>query len=121
MHVEATRRRRLEPDARREQILAVAIRYFGERPYSEVSTTDVARAAGVARGLVNHYFGTKKELYLEVVRVMLTVPGVAVERLAQGEPDERVDAIFTWEAGSAGFEMPLVPSTAKASNSGEPI
>ncbi len=96
MHVEATRRRRLEPDARREQILAVAIRYFAERPYSEVSTTDVARAAGVARGLVNHYFGTKKELYLEVVRVMLTVPGVAVERLARGEPDDRVDAIVTW-------------------------
>ena len=96
MHVEETRRRRLEPDARREQILAVAIRYFGERPYADVSTTDVARAAGVARGLVNHYFGTKKELYLEVVRIMLTVPSVAVERLPQGEPAERVDAVVTW-------------------------
>jgi AcrR family transcriptional regulator len=54
------RRRRLEPDARREQILSVAIRLFGSKPYAEVSTTDVARDAGVARGLVNHYFGTKR-------------------------------------------------------------
>ncbi|GAA4602159.1 TetR/AcrR family transcriptional regulator [Actinoplanes octamycinicus] len=90
------RRRRLEPDARREQIMSVAVRLFGERPYAEVSTTDVARGAGVARGLVNHYFGTKKELYLEVVRVMLTVPEVALERLPTGGPAERVDAIVTW-------------------------
>lgn len=90
------RRRRLEPDARREQILSVAVRLFGERPYAEVSTTDVARDAGVARGLVNHYFGTKKELYLGVVRVMLTVPEVALEGLPDGGPPERVDAIVTW-------------------------
>ncbi|GAA2702586.1 TetR family transcriptional regulator [Actinoplanes palleronii] len=90
------RGRRLEPDARREQILSVAVRLFGERPYPEVSTTDVARDAGVARGLVNHYFGTKKELYLEVVRVMLTVPEVALERLPVGDPPQRVDAIVTW-------------------------
>ena len=68
MSVEAVRRRRLEPDARREQILSVAVRLFGERGYAAVSTGDVAAGAGVARGLVNHYFGTKKELYLEVVR-----------------------------------------------------
>ncbi|MFC7533305.1 TetR/AcrR family transcriptional regulator [Actinoplanes sp. GCM10030250] len=96
VHVEATRRRRLEPDARREQILSVAVRLFGEKPYAEVSTTDVARIAGVARGLVNHYFGTKKDLYLEVVRIMLTVPAVAVERLPGGDLPERAEAIVNW-------------------------
>ncbi|MEU8661230.1 TetR/AcrR family transcriptional regulator [Actinoplanes philippinensis] len=94
--VEAIRRRRLEPDARREQILAVAIRLFGSKPYADVSTTDVARDAGVARGLVNHYFGTKKDLYLEVVRVMLTVPEVALEQLPEGELPERADSIVSW-------------------------
>lgn len=90
------RRRRLEPDARREQILSVAIRLFGAKPYAEVSTTDVARDAGVARGLVNHYFGTKKDLYLEVVRVMLTVPETALEQLPGGELPERADSIVSW-------------------------
>jgi AcrR family transcriptional regulator len=94
--VEAMRRRRLEPDARREQILSVAIRLFGSKPYADVSTTDVARDAGVARGLVNHYFGTKKDLYLEVVRVMLTVPEVALEQLPEGELPERADSIVSW-------------------------
>ena len=90
------RRRRLEPDARREQILSVAIRLFGAKPYAAVSTTDVARDAGVARGLVNHYFGTKKDLYLEVVRVMLTVPEVAFERLNQGDLPERADSVVSY-------------------------
>lgn len=90
------RRRRLEPDARREQILSVAIRLFGVKPYAEVSTTDVAREAEVARGLVNHYFGTKKDLYLEVVRVMLTVPDMALEQLPEGELPERASSIVNW-------------------------
>ncbi|MBL7257936.1 TetR/AcrR family transcriptional regulator [Paractinoplanes lichenicola] len=96
MSVEAGPRRRLEPDARRAQILSVAVRLFGERGYADVSTTDVAREAGVARGLVNHYFGTKKELYLEVIRVMLTVPGVAIAGLPDGDLPTRVDAIVSW-------------------------
>jgi AcrR family transcriptional regulator len=89
-------RRRLEPDVRRGQILTCAVRLFGERPYAEVSTTDIARAAGVARGLINHYFGTKKDLYLEVIRVMVTIPEVAVERLPAGDLRTRVDASVSW-------------------------
>ncbi|MDT4901477.1 MAG: hypothetical protein QOJ78_2407 [Pseudonocardiales bacterium] len=79
---EPPRWRRLEPDARREQILDCAVRLFGERPYAAVSTTEIARTAGVARGLLNHYFGTKRDLYLEVVRRLVIVPGL--ERAAEG-------------------------------------
>ena len=95
--MEIGQRRRLEPDARREQILSVAVRLFGERGYAAVSTGDVASGAGVVRGLVNHYFGTKKELYLEVIRVMLTVPEDALTLLPP--PDDlptRADAIVSW-------------------------
>ena len=89
-------RRRLEPDERRREILACAVRLFGERPYADVSTTDIAREAGVARGLINHYFGTKKELYLEVVRTLVTIPDLAFERLPGGTRRERVDAAVDW-------------------------
>ncbi|WP_287931940.1 helix-turn-helix domain-containing protein, partial [Arthrobacter sp.] len=56
------RRQRLSPDERREQIFACAQRLFAQRPYEDVSATDIASAAGVARGLVNHYFGNKRGL-----------------------------------------------------------
>jgi AcrR family transcriptional regulator len=94
--VVARQRRRLEPDTRRAQILAVAVRLFGERGHADVSTGDVATGAGVARGLVNHYFGTKKDLYLEVVRVMLTVPEMALTRLPEAGPAARAAAIVSW-------------------------
>ena len=88
--------RRLEPDQRREQILACAIKLFGERPYSAVSTTELAQEAGVARGLINHYFGTKRDLYLEVVRKMVTFPEHAVDHLPKGSLAERVDGAVSW-------------------------
>lgn len=65
---------RLEHDERREQILACARQLFSDRHYSAVSTTEIAREAGVARGLLHHYFGTKRDLYAEVVRTMVRLP-----------------------------------------------
>ncbi|MEV6910405.1 TetR/AcrR family transcriptional regulator [Amycolatopsis sp. NPDC051071] len=92
----APRWRRLEPDERKEQIFACAARLFGDRPYSEVSTSDIAAEAGVARGLINHYFGTKRELYLEIIRRALTVPRLAVEILPEGPLELRADVAIDW-------------------------
>jgi AcrR family transcriptional regulator len=88
--------RRLEPDARREQILECATRLFGERPYAAVSTTDIARAAGVARGLLNHYFGTKRDLYLDVVRRLVLLPEVPDARVGSGPLRTRVQRSVDW-------------------------
>lgn len=70
----APRWQRLEHDERRRQILACARRLFSERNYTAVSTSEIAREAGVARGLLHHYFGTKRNLYLEVVRTLVRMP-----------------------------------------------
>lgn len=83
----------MEPEARRDQIIACARRVFGEKPYGAVSLADIAREAGVARGLVNHYFGGKRELYLEVLREMVAVPDSVLERLPKGTLQERVSGV----------------------------
>jgi AcrR family transcriptional regulator len=70
----APRWQRLDHDQRRAQILACARQLFSERNYAAVSTTAIADEAGVARGLLHHYFGTKRELYLEVVRTLMRMP-----------------------------------------------
>ncbi|GAB3567952.1 TetR/AcrR family transcriptional regulator [Amycolatopsis endophytica] len=88
--------RRLEPDERREQILACAARLFGERPYAEVSTSDIAAAAGVARGLINHYFGTKRQLYLAVLRRTVTIPPAALVVVTDGPLEEKVRVAVDW-------------------------
>jgi AcrR family transcriptional regulator len=61
-----------------------------------VSTSDIAADAGVARGLINHYFGTKRDLYLAVIKRALTVPRLAGEILPEGPLELRADVAISW-------------------------
>lgn len=63
---------RLGPDERRAQILLCARRLFAQQSFGAVSMEEIALAAGVRRGLLHHYFGSKRDLYVEVVRDMLS-------------------------------------------------
>ena len=58
---------RLAPARRREEILDAANALFAERGYDEVSIEEIAHAAGVTRGLVHHYFGGRKEVYIALL------------------------------------------------------
>ena len=58
---------RLVPGQRREQILDAANELFAERGYDEVSVEEIASSAGVTRGLVHHYFGGRKEVYIALL------------------------------------------------------
>src|SRR3954464_11432068 len=68
---------RLTPGQRRDQILDAANVLFAERAYDAVSIEDIASSAGVTRGLVHHYFGGRKEVYVALL-----------ERLAASPQDE---------------------------------
>jgi AcrR family transcriptional regulator len=67
MRAVAASRTYLHADARREQILRDARRLYARRPYAVVTTADIAEATGVSWGLVAHYFGDKRGLYLAVL------------------------------------------------------
>ena len=94
----APRWQRLDHDERRRQILACARRLFSERSYDAVSTTEIANQAGVARGLLHHYFGTKRDLYLEVVRQLVRMPSNPVPLQAPGRGLERIieESVDRW-------------------------
>ncbi len=86
-------------ESSRQTILQAASRLFSERGFSAVSTTEIAEEAGVARGLLNHYFGTKRGLYIEVVREMLRMrPAQEVPEYVDGTtPLERLSvSIDRW-------------------------
>lgn len=60
--------RRLKPQQRREQLLDTAATMFAERPYEEVWVEDIATRAGVSRATMYHYFPTKRDLYLAILK-----------------------------------------------------
>jgi AcrR family transcriptional regulator len=87
------RRARLSTDARREQLVALGVEMFSERPFDEVSIDDIAAAAGISKGLLYHYFPSKRDFYVAVVRhsademqaITETDPDLApLERLSAG-------------------------------------
>lgn len=65
--MELTAKRRLSTDARREQLLAAGARLLAERPYDEVSIEEIAQAAGVSKGLLYHYFPTKRDFLIAAI------------------------------------------------------
>jgi AcrR family transcriptional regulator len=62
--VKPAKRSRLDTDSRREQLLRAGDELLGRRPYDEVSIEEIAAAAGVSKGLLYHYFPTKKDFVL---------------------------------------------------------
>lgn len=52
---------------KRDQIFRAAIKEFSEKGYDNASTNSITREAGISKGLLFHYFGSKKGLYLSVL------------------------------------------------------
>jgi AcrR family transcriptional regulator len=106
--------KRLGPEARREQILDAARRLFEEEGFDPISMIDVARAAGVTRGLVHHYFGSKRELYLEVVRSVLGEAPTLVTPELTGSLDETVkrnaNLVLDYMSSNRGMLLAIAPS-----------
>lgn len=85
-------RTRLSPEQRREQLLELGVELLAGRSLEELSIDLVAERAGISRGLLHHYFGSKQGFHRAVVRraaddlVARTAPPPG------GEPLERLGA-----------------------------
>lgn len=62
------KRTRLTPQARRAQLVQLGTRMLATRSIDAVSVEEIADQAGVSRGLIFHYFGSKQGFLLAVVR-----------------------------------------------------
>ncbi|OZC63663.1 hypothetical protein CH306_25910 [Rhodococcus sp. 15-725-2-2b] len=91
MAINTADNKRMDGYERREQIISVAMRLF-EKGFSEVSIGEIADAAGVGRPLIHHYFGTKRDLYLEVVRRLSHIPAVVPAGIRGDSLDDRIEA-----------------------------
>lgn len=79
-------------EAKRRQILDAAVRAFARKGYHACRVGEIAQEAGVAYGLVYHYFGSKEELLETIFRETWTQMLARVREVQQegGPADEQI-------------------------------
>ncbi|MDK9499972.1 TetR/AcrR family transcriptional regulator [Streptomyces katrae] len=77
-----------------QRLLAVATRLFAERGYDRTSVQEIVEAAGVTKGALYHYFGSKDDLLHEVYARMLRLQQQRLDAVADSDApvEERLRA-----------------------------
>ncbi|RPK34302.1 transcriptional regulator BetI [Streptomyces sp. ADI92-24] len=88
---------RLSPDERRAQLVSIGVDMLADCSLDELSTDDVARRAGISRGLLFHYFDSKRDFYRCVVRRECD------DFAAATEPDPLLEPVPWLRSFIAGF------------------
>ena len=90
-------------EAKRRQILEAAVRAFARKGYHACRVAEIAEEAGVAYGLVYHYFGSKEEILQTIFRdtwtqMLARIAEVEAEGGPAGEQVRKVTALLlrTW-------------------------
>jgi len=103
---------RLPAAERRQQLLDVALEVFSREGYHQASMNDIAEAAGVTKPVLYQHFGSKRELFAELLREVGDRMAVAIGKAtaeATGPREQVIDgmrAYFEWvDSHRSGFEI----------------
>ncbi|MFA1550427.1 TetR/AcrR family transcriptional regulator [Actinomadura chokoriensis] len=67
-----------------DRLLAVATRMFAEKGFENTSVQEIVNAAGVTKGAMYHYFGSKDDLLYEIYHRLLGLQMSRLEQIADG-------------------------------------
>ncbi|MFI2031200.1 TetR/AcrR family transcriptional regulator [Streptomyces buecherae] len=76
--------------ARRAELIATGRGLFADTSYDALSMDDIARHAGVAKGLIYYYFKSKRGYYLAIIEESVAELVARAERTRDLPPGERV-------------------------------
>jgi AcrR family transcriptional regulator len=96
-------RHRLQVGERRTQLLELALELFAQRSYDEISIDEIARAAGVSKGLLYHYFKGKREYYVAAIRYAADKLLAITDAVAEQFEDGAEPSLAGLEAGLGVF------------------
>ena len=100
--------RKEQKEERRKNILMCALSLFVDKGYHDTKISDIAKAASMSTGLMFHYFASKEELLLELVRLGLQGPAAASEGSDLEVPPDVFLTGFLKEMFSYAKEQPWV-------------
>jgi AcrR family transcriptional regulator len=92
-----SKRVRLSPEARRAQLIDLGVEMLAKRRLDELSVELIAKAAGISRGLLFHYFPSKQDFHLEVARA------AAAEMIRRTQPDPSLNPVDALRGALTSF------------------
>jgi AcrR family transcriptional regulator len=95
--VTRTRAARLDPEERRGQLIELGLRMLSSESPDRVPVDEIAEAAGISRGLLFHYFPTKRDFYVAVAQE------AARQLLEVTEPDPALHHMERLHASLAAY------------------
>lgn len=89
--------RRTEPDARREMLVAAALRCLVRDGHAGLSVRRIATEAGVSVGLLNHHFGSIDALIADTYQKLANeLTSALMQEIEQADtPAAKMDAFLT--------------------------
>ncbi len=79
-------------DERRRQLIDLGLTLFTTRAYDDISIDDIAAIAGISKGLLYHYFRSKRDYYIATLRLAVDEVRGATEPDLSLPPLERLHA-----------------------------
>lgn len=88
-------------DASRQKILEAALELFGTKGYENSTITDLVKKARISKGLIYHYFDSKREILEQLVQYLMDSGDERMEEFSNkkqqlfvGEPKDRLKAML---------------------------
>lgn len=91
-------------DERREQILSTALKLFATKGLAATKISDIATTSGISQGLLYHYYRSKEEIFVELIRRAFERMNTAVLALEQMTETPRNKIKMAIEKLLEGFE-----------------
>jgi AcrR family transcriptional regulator len=109
---------RLDVDERRRQLLETGARVFTENAYDGVSMAAVAREAGISKGLLYHYFPSKRDFFVATLEAAASELAALTETDADLPPIDQLraslGAYLAWIDANSQSYRKLIESAANS-------
>ena len=109
--------------AKRDEILTTALEVIARNGYRKASIRDLAAAVGLSQTGLLHYFGTKEELFAEILRKRDEIDGAELDVESSLTPAEFIaglSKVVSHNADVAGLVQLYSQFSAEAAEPGHP-